>query len=93
MAERLWVKLNSQNPTRVSTKKCQIVDEFIEKIKAKLSPDLDSVATSRILISKTDGGSALDPGLLLTQAPFPTKNDSKSPLFVCVLAVNCNLIY
>ena len=84
-APKLWVKFNKYNATQVSTKNCQIVDDFIKEIKKELSPDLDSFPPSRISISKTENGPALRPGLSLSEIP---QNTDETPLFVCVSTVN-----
>ena len=84
---KLWVKFRSNNPTRVSTEGCEIVDDFLEACKKKLSPDLDSIPASRLSLSTTDGGTALRPGLLLTAIPSQpgyVENDDEHPLFISV---------
>jgi hypothetical protein len=89
---KLWVLLNSNDsavvnhPVKVSTNDCEDVDDFIDAIKKKLSPDLDAVAVNRITLHITEYSPALRPGLalstILAQSGFI--NNDKSPLVVTV---------
>jgi hypothetical protein len=50
----LWVMFK-HNHLDVSTEGCEIVDEFVEGCKKKLSVHFDSVATDQLSLSFTDG--------------------------------------
>jgi hypothetical protein len=76
---KLWVKYGENNATRVSTEGCEIVDDFIEAVKKKLTPLLEAYAPAQISISLTEGGQTFDPGDVL-----PDQNTSKNPLFIIV---------
>ena len=79
MTTKLWVKFDSYNPTRVSTEGCEIVDDFLEACKKKLSPHFDYVATDQLSLSTTEGGTPLQP-----DDAIPAQNTAKSPLFISV---------
>ncbi|KAI9333112.1 hypothetical protein BDR26DRAFT_868608 [Obelidium mucronatum] len=84
-----WVKYGSSRAVKVYTDGCKDVDDFIEKVKAKMSPDFDPVSTSRINIYTNDPirNDALRPGLLLTDVASQTgfvQNDDQHPLRVAV---------
>jgi hypothetical protein len=74
---KLWVKYNIYSAVKVSTEICEDIADFKEAIKKKLSPDLDYIPPSRISISLTEGGPPLEP-----DAPIPSQNTAKTPLFV-----------
>ena len=82
---KLWVKFGGNNATRVSTEGCEIIDDFIEAVKKKLTPHFDSVATDQISISLTERGNALQPDLKLNEIsalPGYTENNYQRPLFI-----------
>jgi hypothetical protein len=58
---------------------CEIVDDFLEACKKKLSPLFDSVATAQLSLSSTEGGTPLQPDDLI-----PAQNTAKTPLFISV---------
>ena len=49
-----WVKYGSGNAVRVSTDDCEDIDELIEDVKVKLSPELNNIPNRRIYIYTAD---------------------------------------
>ena len=92
---KLWVLLKSNDPAvinkpiKVSTKDCEDVDDFIEAVKKKLSPDLDAIAVNRISLHLTENADALRRGLGLSALPSQpgyVTNTDESPLFITALS-------
>lgn len=82
----LWVQFKNTSPTRpvqVSTKDCNNVDNFIEKIREKFSNLLDSYDSDQIFISLTDGGITLG-----SDTPLIFTNTVVNPIFFSVIQRN-----
>ncbi|CAG8620449.1 6711_t:CDS:2, partial [Diversispora eburnea] len=79
---KIWIKYGDSRPVRL-TFDGEIVDDLIESIKKKLSPDLNDVALNRITLRKHDEETDLRPGLPVDES---FKNDDESPLQVIVNA-------
>jgi hypothetical protein len=82
---KLWVKFETNNAVKVSTKGCHDVDDFLKVCKKELSPLFDSVATAQLSLSLTDGGDILRPSFLLTQIP---QNTDENPYFIFINQVH-----
>jgi hypothetical protein len=76
---KLWVKFGRNNATRVSTEGCEIVDDFIEQCKKKLSHLLGSYDSAQLSLSTTDGGTPLQP-----DDSIPAQNTANTPLLITV---------
>ena len=84
---KLWVKFKQNNPTQVSTKGCEDVDDFIKSCKKELSQKLGSYDTDELSLSTSKVGTPLRPSLSLkdfTSWPGYIKNDDEYPLFISV---------
>ena len=75
----LWVKFKKNRPTQVSTKECEIVDDFIKSCKKELSQKLGSYDTDQIFLSITEGETPLEP-----DDPLPVQNTAKTPFYIIV---------
>lgn len=81
----LWVKCSSLDAVEVDAHNCRNVGEFKERIKLKLSPLLDAVATAQISLSVTEEKASLRNGLSLAEIstqPGYCENDDGHPLIV-----------
>ncbi|KAJ3307890.1 hypothetical protein HDV04_002375, partial [Boothiomyces sp. JEL0838] len=88
MAFKIWVKLGSNYPAKVSTAGCKNVKQFLQACKNELDPDLNNVPVGRLILSTTEGGEAINPGFVLAKNPsLPgcSPNDHLNPLFIRVV--------
>ena len=76
---KLWVRFGHYNPTRVSTKDCDNVDDFLKACKKELPSKLGSYDIDQLSLSTTVGGPPLEP-----DAPLPSQNTAKTPLIIRV---------
>ena len=86
---KLWVKFKPNNATQVSTEGCQNADDFLEACKKKLFNQLTTYDADQLLLSLTDGGPALRPGLKLADIalqPEYSENDDEHPFFITTIA-------
>jgi hypothetical protein len=82
---KLWVQFKANNATRVSTDGCDIVDDFLEACKLKLSSKLGSYDVDDLSLSFTADGSSLRTGLPLSEIhlqPGYSVNEDSHPLFI-----------
>jgi hypothetical protein len=79
---KLWVKFKSNKATKVSTKGCEDVDDFLKACKKELSSKLGTYDVDDLSLSTTDGGAALRPGTSLTLIPA---NTDDCPLFISIV--------
>ena len=87
----LWVKHGNSRPVEVSCAGCKNVDYFIEGIKKKLEPKLNTLSVDDISLHLSETSDALDPGLCLLelpQQPGYVNNTSKTPLYVKTLSAS-----
>jgi hypothetical protein len=63
-----WVKFNGNPATKVITKDCTDITDFIKNIKQELAPDLDSVSSSRVTLHTSETSTPLSPGVSIAKA-------------------------
>ena len=52
----------------VTTKDCEYIADIIKNIKQELTPDLDSVSSSRIVVHLSETSTPLSPGVSIAEA-------------------------
>jgi len=79
----VWAKVsNASQAFQVPTANCLNVADLSEKVKLKLSPELDSFSASRITIQESPDEIPLRPGLKLIDIGKLDQNSDENPLIV-----------
>ena len=84
---KLWIKFKTYSAVKVSTEDCQDVNDFLKACKKELSQKLGSYDVDQLSLSTTECGSALRPGLKLTDLssqPGYLENSDENPLYISI---------
>ena len=63
-----WVKFNGNPATKVTTKDCADITDFVENIKQKLAPKFNNIPTDEITLYMPKESTPLSPGVSIAEA-------------------------